>query len=955
MGLTKALYIINGVERMLHVDLNKESLADVLRRYGMTGVKVGCGAGQCGSCTVLLDGEPVRSCIKKMKDIAEHARIETIEGLGTASKLHPLQEAMIYVGAVQCGFCSPGFIMSGKALLDRNLNPTRHEIREWFTKCRNICRCTGYRPIVDAVMLAAAVMRGEKDIEEIRYKVEDNQVYHTRYPRPQALGRVLGITDFGDDMGMKMPLGTVHLAVVLAHQFDVANGKLKKLDFSEAEKVPGVIKFITAKDVKGTNDISSPVGHKRGKASKVARNIIVDERIRRAGDTLCIVAADTREHARAAAKLVKADIEKLPAAMTLLEAVLPDAPMVQADSPNDFLHAPLYKGEDTEVIFAKAAFVVEGSFYSCREPHLVIEPHSMQAYFDDEGVLIICWKSQFLHRGLKLLPDAFGIPQEKLRLINNPAGASFGLTLCSDALAIAGVAALAMECPVTMTMSYAEYQVFSGKRAPSYTNARLACDEHGKLLAVEFDCAADHGAYPETAGSLQNKILRFPCYGLHVPNIKGLARGVFTNNSYGIAYRAFGAPQIYTATEQLTDMLARKAGYDPFEFRLMNVIKPGDTTPNSREYFLFPVEEMLNKMKPYWEESKEWRGKDPGNGKLRGIGVAIGGYHVNNRVDTCEVILELNPDDSVTDYNSWQELGQGSDIGSLSFTHETLKPLNLRVDQIKLVQNDTGLCPSHGASAGSRSHFVSGNAHILAANKLMDAMRKEDGTYRTYDEMVAEGIPTRYHSKWNSRIHQDVDPDTGEGDPMLDQNFIVQVSRVEVDPKTGQTEVVAVHSIADVGVLGNVLTVTGQAEGGLEHGIGMALYEEYSDDNRRNLSMLGCGSLQCNQMPDEIPFEFQETPRPDGPFGSGGASECFQSSAHVCILNAVADATGCRIYETPASPKKLLETMAAKAQGKELKPEKYNMGISFEDALANAKANPVSGKAEVANVISDGH
>jgi aldehyde oxidoreductase len=551
-----------------------------------------------------------------MKSIAEHARIETIEGLGTAANLHPLQETMIYAGAVQCGFCSPGFIMSGKALLDRNLNPTRSEVREWFTKCRNICRCSGYRPIVDAVMQAAAVMRGEKAIEEIRCKVNENQIYHTAYPRPQALGRVLGITDFGDDIGMKMPPGTAHLAVVLAHQFDVANGRLKKLDFSEAEKIPGVKKFITAKDAKGTNDISSPVGHKRSKAKKVGRDILVKERIRRAGDTLCIVAADTREHARAAAKLVKADIEKLPAAMTLLEAVLPDAPMVQEDSPNDFVHAPLYKGEDTEAIFAKAAYVVEGSFYSCREPHLVIEPHSMQAYFDDDGVLIICWKSQYLHRGLKLLPNSFGIPQEKLRLINNPAGGSFGLTLCSDALAIVGVAALALECPVTITMSYAEHQVFSGKRAPSYTNGRLACDEHGKLLAVEFDCAADHGAYPETAGSLQNKILRFSCYGLNIPNIKGLARGVFTNNSYGIAYRAFGAPQIYTATEQLTDMLARKAGYDPFEFRLMNVIKPGDTTPNNREYFLYPVEEMLKKMKPYWEESKEWRGQDSGNGKL---------------------------------------------------------------------------------------------------------------------------------------------------------------------------------------------------------------------------------------------------------------------------------------------------------------------------------------------------
>jgi len=955
MSLSKAIYTINGVERMVHVDMDKEMLSDMLRRYGLTGVKIGCGAGQCGACTVLLDGEPVRACVKRMRTVPEFSAIETIEGLGTASNLHPIQEAMIFTGAVQCGFCSPGFIMSAKALLDRNLSPTRKEVRDWFTKCRNICRCTGYRPIVDAVMLAAEVMRGDKPIETIRYKDKNNQVYGTAYPRPAALGRVLGITDYGDDMGLKMPAGTVHLAVVLAQQFNTYNGKLNHLDFTEAEKVPGVIQFITAADIKGTNNIAGPINHKRNFASKVVRNILVEERIRRGGDVLCLVAADTRVHAREAAKLVKADIEKYPAAMTMLEAVLPDAPMVQEDSPNDFIHAPLYKGEDTDAIFETAPHVVEGSFYSTREPHLTIEPHSLQAFIDGEGVLTICWKAQFLHQALYLLPGAIGIEPGKLRAIDNPAGGAFGLTMSADAPGLIAVAALAVGRPVTLTMSYPEHQLFTGKRSPAYTNARLACDENGKLLALEIDSAAEHGAYPDTAGGLENKMIRFACYGLSVPNVKGLMRAVFSNNSYGVAYRAFGSLQVYTASEPLVDMLAQKVGIDPFEFRQMNVVQPGGLTINSREYHLYPLATMFEKIKPYWEESKIWRDEPSDNGKLRGIGVALGGYHVSNQVDKCEVELELNPDGSVTDYNCWQEIGQCSDIGSIGLLHEALKPLGISYDQIKLVQNDTGLCPLHGVSGGSRSHFVSGNAHIVAANMMMDAMRKPDGTYRTYDEMVAEGIPTRFHSVWSSRIHEGIDPDTGEGDPMLDQNFLIHIARVEVDPKTGATEVLAVRSIADVGVLGNLNSVLGQAEGGLEHGIGMALYENYSDDVKKNQNMLGCGSLQCNQMPDDIPFEFQETPRAEGPFGSGGCSECFQSCAHICVLNAIADATGVRIYEMPATPEKVLAGMKAKAEGKEQKPEKYYMGISFEEALAKAKASPLSGTPDIVGVVDDGH
>ena len=199
---------------MIVCDSEEDTLASVLRRMGLTGTKVGCGEGQCGACSVILDGKVVRSCIRKMKSIRENSQVETIEGIGTARNLHPLQQAFITFGSVQCGFCSPGFIMSAKALMDENTNPTREEVRAWFQKHRNVCRCTGYKPIVDAVMAAAKVIRGEATMADITFEIQDNKVYGTALPRPAALAKVTGQCDYGDDLKYKLPRNPWHLAMV---------------------------------------------------------------------------------------------------------------------------------------------------------------------------------------------------------------------------------------------------------------------------------------------------------------------------------------------------------------------------------------------------------------------------------------------------------------------------------------------------------------------------------------------------------------------------------------------------------------------------------------------------------------------------------------------------------------------------------------------------------------------
>jgi aldehyde oxidoreductase len=265
-----------------------------------------------------------------MKSVKDFSSITTIEGIGTTNHLHPLQLAWIVHGGVQCGFCSPGFIVSAKALLDENANPTREEVRAWFQKNRNACRCTGYKPLVDAVMSAAKVLRGEMSMEELSFQIpQDGKIYNSHYPRPNALAKVCGTCDYGDDISIKNP-EMLQLAMVHA---DVSHAKIRAIYTSEAEKAPGVIKVITHKDVKGTNRIINPIGHPRAKGDGSERPLLMDKKIFRYGDACALVVADTVKHARAAAKLVKIDYEPLPEYLNALDAMADDAIQIHPDIP----------------------------------------------------------------------------------------------------------------------------------------------------------------------------------------------------------------------------------------------------------------------------------------------------------------------------------------------------------------------------------------------------------------------------------------------------------------------------------------------------------------------------------------------------------------------------------------------------------------------------------------------
>ncbi|MDR0859315.1 MAG: molybdopterin-dependent oxidoreductase [Oscillospiraceae bacterium] len=942
MALKRIRLVLNGVERPVICDPETDSLATTLRRAGLTGVKVGCGTGVCGACSVILNGQVIRSCNRKMKTLNDFDEIVTIEGIGTPQNLHPLQQAWITYGGAQCGFCSPGFIVSAYQLLKENTSPSREDVREWYRAHRNVCRCTGYKPLVDAVMAAAEVLRGEKPFESLIYTLgKDEDAYGSYLPRPTAIAKVTGLTDYGDDLKLKMPPETLHLALVLS---EVPHAKIISIDTSDAEKAPGVTRVFTAKDVIGTNNLASPARVPRQKGNGITEfPVFAHKVINRRGDVLACVAADTEKNARAAAKLVKQNLEILPTYKTFPEAVQPNAIQLHEQLPNFYMEQPLIKG-DAESAFDAAAFTVEGSFHSQHEPHLPIEPDTMQGYIGVDGMVTLQGKFQSIDETRDDVTMACGIQKDNLRFIMNPAGGSFGYAISPNVASVVCTAVQNLQTPVTLTLPYDQFNHTTGKRSATFANGRIGADKDGKIIAAEYDVGLDHGAYASVAGNIFNNLISVAFHGYNIPNIRALARGGSSNHAFNTAYRGFGAPQIYTTTEALVDMLARKAGIDPFDFREKNLLHPGDTTINQVEpYDYDSYKRLYGKLRPVYAKYKAEAEEAKKAGRNVGVGVSQGGFLCTiGFVDQANVALELTAN-GVTHYNTWEDVGQGGDIGTLGHTLKALAPLKLRPEQIRLVMNDSKECPDTGLAAASRSHYMAGNATLDAASKLLAAMQKPDGTYRSYDEMKAEGIETKYEGHYDQMglgLPPGPDPNEGRGEKNAEYMYCVNVALVEVNTDSGKVQTLRYTTAYDIGTVGNRLAVDGQGYGGLSHSIGFALTEDYDAENKHG-NIAGCGIPTIDMIPDDFNLICVETPRRFGPHGSAGCSEVFQSSNHMAVINAIDDACGARVYALPATPDKVKAAYDAKQRGEDLTPPKYWLGTDFDEELDEIKANPM--------------
>jgi aldehyde oxidoreductase len=885
----KVALTVNGRPIEVVADEKQSVLLDLVREdLGLTGTKQSCDRkGQCGTCMVLVDGKAVLSCITKVAAL-EGAEITTIEGLGTPDRPNLVQQAFVLSGAVQCGFCIPGMIVTASELLEANPSPTRAEIRRALR--RNLCRCTGYKKIVDAIQLAGRFIRGEIAPADL-LPAPDAPALGVSHPRPSAMAKACGTARFGADI--RMP-GALELAVVRSPHH---HARILGIDPTAAEAMPGVAGVMTARDIRGTNRIKYMVAD---------RPVLCEDAVRTLGDPVAIVAAATREQALAAAEAVVVDYEPLPALLSPEAALADDAPQIHPDSPNLCHQQPVIKG-DAAGAFASAAAEVEGRFKTQIVHQAPLEPEVSLAYMDGEGddaELVVLGRSINIHLALSSLQEALG--WEAIRYEEPFSGGQFGIKVEVITEGIAAAAALHFGRAVRYVPSMAESMLATSKRHPFDMGIRLAADADGKITALGMDITVDNGAYMSLGVIILKRALHMLTSSYFVPNIEVTSRLVYTNNPWGSAARGAGPPQAHYAVECAIDMLAEKMGIDPLEFRRRNALQPGETKATGHVATEWPFAGLVEAIGPRWEAARReaaTANAEASNGTRRGVGLGAAAFGIAMPGDKSIAAVELDPDDGVTVYVAAADPGEGNDS---MLSQLVAHVVGLPLDKVRLRTRSTADTTASGPASGSRVTYMIGGAAVDAAQQLRAAM--DELGERTHAAFVAAEKPVRYVGRRTTLETAPLDPETGQGPSFEVQVFSIQMAEVEVDTSTGEVRVVRLTSAADPGRVIHPINVEGQLEGGMDMGAGFALREEYVAGKTRDYVTFKFPNIRYAMDLESI---IVETPRELGTLGSVGVGEMAMVSTAPAIVNAIRDATGAMVYELPATPERVRAALAA--------------------------------------------
>ena len=878
---------VNGVWYQFIVEPDRV-LLDLLREdLRLTGTKQSCDRkGQCGACTVIVNGKAVRSCLQKVAKL-DGAEVITVEGLGTPDNPHFIQEAFVLSGAIQCGFCTPGLIMATKALLDHNPNPDDQEIKKALE--HNLCRCTGYLRIIDAVKLAGQFIRGETTPDAVRPDPNGPKI-GVSHPRPSSMLKACGLAEFSADIKLQNALE------VAVHRSTEHHAMITSIDTSVAEKMPGVVGVMTARDIKGTNRIKIVYGD---------QPILAEDKVYCLGDSVAIVVANTREQALAAAAAVKVAYEPLPVLKTPEQAMSPDAIQLHSERPNLCFRQPQIRG-DAEKALAESAAVVEGHFSTQCNHQAPLEPEATIAYIEGDGEdaqLVVVGRSINIHLHMSNLQEALGY--ENIRYEEAFSGGNFGQKLAMTSEAVSGAAALHFRRPVRYIPSLAESMLMSSKRHPFNMKVKLGASADGKLTAFDIDFIVDNGAYQINGMVIVKRALWMLSGSYYIPNINALARLVYTNNPAGGAARGAGPPQVTFALESAIDMLAEKLDIDPLEFRRLNSLLPGQSVSTGMAYDQWPFPELCDAIRPAYERAKNeaaaWK-----NGLIRrGVGLGCHAFGVGGPADVGRVALELDPDDGITIYAAVADPGEGNDS---MLTQIASHLTGIPMDKIRLVTRDTDHTTGMGPAAASRMTYMAGGSLVLAIEQLKKSM--DEACANTYDALVKAGKPTRYvGSKVAEGKEAVLDPETGQGPSFESRIHEIQMAEVEVNTDTGEVRVIRVTTAVDPGTVINPHNLEGQLHGGMDQGVGFALREEYVHGQTKDWVTFKFPTMKTAFDMDVI---INQTPRRKGPLGATGVGEMTMVCTAPAVTNAIYDACGVRIYDLPATPDKIKASLVCK-------------------------------------------
>jgi xanthine dehydrogenase molybdenum-binding subunit len=915
---------VNGVEQ--EVTIGPETkLADVLRgELGLTGTKIGCSGGQCGSCTVLLDGRPVRSCVYAARRAAGK-EVLTVEGLaaswGEPSELHPLQQAFIDHGAVQCGFCTPGLLMSAAGLWNKmaasGTIPGDKEIKRALG--RNACRCTGYASILRSVQSAIHEFEAGEPLPPMAIEtMEPLSVIGNSYPRPDAVDKVTGAAKFTDDYTFPDMLHGATLRSEHPH------ARILSIDTSPADALEGVHAVLTHKDVPGRN---------RHGLVYPDWPVLCDDKVRYLGDAVAIVAADTAAIAEQALALIEVEYEPLPVVASAEQAREPGAAIVHEDREDGNLleHMKVRLG-DVEQGFAEADLIVEREYRTPTYDHMFMEPEcsiGVPAGYDEEHQkLTVYVGSQIPYADRDQIATAMGLAPEQVRVRGTLIGGGFGGKEDIMGQIHAALLAQATGRPVKILYDRAESLLAHPKRHATVIRIKTGAKRDGTLTAVQAELVGDAGAYASLSTKVLKRATTHATGPYHLTNARVDCYAMFTNNTPAGAFRGFGVTQSAFAVESNMDILAEKLSMDPFELRRKNALRVGSTTATGQvlresaglvdciDWVRDRVQELADAPTP------ETAFANPRIGWGLACAYKNTGFG-GGAPDSAGAEVEVYSDDAAADAEiraSSADLGQGLTTVAAQIVAEVL---GLPFQRVRVLLSDTDLTPDGGATTASRQTFVTGNAARVAAETMRErlsfvaaehwdvppeSIRFEGGELRTEEHtvpfakavawLIAEGREPRLRIRYEA-------PETkplGEGGDMhFAFGFSAQAAQVAVEEETGKVQVLRIVAAADGGRALNPQAFLGQVEGSLVMGIGTALTEEYKLEGGvpQTRRWKDYKTPQMGDMPD-MSVQIVEHPTSTGPFGAKGVGELPSIPTAPAICNAIYDATGARVYALPA-------------------------------------------------------
>ncbi|MDI6696706.1 MAG: molybdopterin-dependent oxidoreductase [Anaerolineales bacterium] len=926
-----------------HVSIEPESgemLVDLLReRLGLTGVKVGCNESECGACTVIVNGEPVLSCTYPSAKAAGKD-VWTIEGLASLSPvhlpasvekedllrgLHPLQQAFVLYGAVQCGFCIPGQLMTAHALLSRNPNPTQTDIR--YALKDTLCRCAGYPTIERAVLAAAESLRSGKPVQPPAIPASHTplEVIGTVQIRPDAVEKVTGEAIYTDDLKFpRMLHGRVKRA-------GIPHGIVRRLDVSKARALSGVAAVLTAEDIPGERyhglvifDWPTLVG--------------VGERVRYVGDSVAIVAAESREIASQALELIEVEYEPLEPICDPVAARSPAAPAIHPQG-NLLKHIKVRKG-DVEQGFAESEIILEHTFHTAFTDHAFIEPECSIARPTEDGRMEVYVGSQIPYADRNQVARALGWPEERVRVIGQLMGGGFGGKEDIMGQIHAALLANATGRPVKLLFDRHESLLVHPKRHATQIRVKMGAKRDGTLVAVETELYGDTGAYASLGEKVMTRATTHSTGPYEMPHVRADCYAMYTNNPPAGAFRGFGVTQSAFAIESMMDMLAEKLGLDRVEIRRKNALKVGSVTNTGqfldesvglRECIDQVIAEMDRLIGQGGDPAARFASRSvPGAPHLRrawGFAVAFKNTGLGGGApDKAGAEVELFADGSLEVRTSSAELGQGL-VTVLRMI--VAQEFNQSPSKVKVLVMDTDLTPDGGPTTASRQTYVTGNAALYAARTLRQAiastlaekydvppeqvrfvegLAQVNGFSLPLGEVVAE---MRAEGREPRALYEYWAPATsplGTGGKMhFAYSFAAQAAEVEVNTRTGETRVLRVIAANDVGRALNPLGLQGQVEGGVVMGMGNALTEHFIVENGRVFTdrMARYRIPSIIQTPEIISLVV-EHPTAEGPYGAKGVGEIVSIPTTPAITNAIYNAVGVRIDSLPVDQEKIL-------------------------------------------------